>query len=303
MFLTFTPYTFLYLVFYFMFLSTFFISTGFLWCWLAIEILILLFIGISYTLFGNSFSSLLVYFLVQVFSSFSLLIFYIYRIPLLFTLSIMLKLSLFPFHSWFISSVYSFPNFMLYIASTFHKVPIFLILMFYSLPINYLVLWSSILFTFLVSGFLILSTNDFRLLLVLSSVGNNSWLLLSSFSGINTFIIYTFIYFISLFILFFTLGSSSKPFVFRSHSDSSSVLALILVFISLTGLPPFPLFFSKMYIVYRIFTGRQISSSLLLLTVFCRSFLLIGYLSLLIKILVYSYCSSSRFIFLFKNQL
>jgi len=97
----------------------------------------LLFMGIAYTLFYNSFSNLLVYFLVQAFSSFSLLIFYLFTSPFLFTVSLILKLSMFPFHSWFIRTVYSFPNFMFFMASTLHKLPIFLIFILYPLPIYY----------------------------------------------------------------------------------------------------------------------------------------------------------------------
>ena len=301
-FLIFTPYTFLYLMLYFMFLLSFAFSTNFIWSWLIMELIILLFIGMAYTLFYNSFSNLLVYFLVQAFSSFSLLIFYLYWLPFLFTISLMLKLSLFPFHSWFISSVYSFPNFVLFLASTLHKIPIFIILILYSIPLNFTVLWSSILITFFVAGFLILMTSDFRLLLVLSSVGNNSWLLISSFSGMVTFIIFVGVYFLSLLTLFFFLGSSSKPYVFDSKNSSSvSTFSLLVSFISLSGLPPFPLFFSKIYVLYSLFSYMQLASSLFLLVIFSRSFLLMGYLSILIKMLVYSYSRLARFVFSFKS--
>lgn len=300
MFLAFTPYTFMYLVFYVSFLFTFFVSTRFYWCWISIEIIILLFIGISYTLFFNSFSNLLVYFLIQAFSSFSLLIFYIFSIPFLFTLSLLLKLSLFPFHSWFISSVYYFPNFVFFIVSTLHKLPIFIMLILYPLPLNFSLLWFSILFTFFVSGFLILRTRDIRLLLVLSSVGNNSWFFLRSFSGMYTFLVFAIVYIVSLFTLFFSLGTSSKPYLFNSHHNVPLTNITGLIFVSLSGLPPFPLFFSKIYVIYSLFISTWLSSRLLLLVVFSRSFLLIAYLSILIKIVVYSYSTLTGFIFSIK---
>lgn len=297
MFVAFTPYSFFYLVFYISFLFTFFVSTRFYWCWISMEIIILFFIGICYTLFPNSFHSLLVYFLVQAFSSFSLLIFYIFYIPFFFTSSLLLKLSLFPFHSWFITSVYSFPNFVLFLVSTFHKLPIFIIVVLYPLPLNFSLLWLSIFFTFLVSGFFMLRIRDFRLLLVLSSVGNNSWFFLRAFSGMQTFLVFSLVYIITLFLLFFSLGSSSKPYLFNFHYNSSPTNITNLIFVSLSGLPPFPLFFSKIYIIYSLFIYTELSSSLLLLSLLSSSFLLIAYLSILIKIVVYSYTTLSTFIF------
>lgn len=172
--------------------------------------------------------------------------------------------------------------------------------MLYPLPINYTLLWGSILFTFLVSGFLILTTVDFRLLIVLSSVGNNSWFFLRSFSGITTFVIFAFVYFFSLLLLFSLLGSSSKPYEFDFHRNSPKSLTFTLAFASLSGLPPFPLFFSKIYIIYSLFSRTFLSSTLLLTTIFARSFLLIGYLSILIKTLVYSYTTLSSFVFSIK---
>ena len=292
-FVAFTPFTFLYLLFYIFFLFTFFFSSRFCWCWISIEIIILLFMGISYTIFSNSFSNLLLYFLFQAFSSFSLLVFYLLSVPFIFTLSVLLKLSLFPFHSWFISVVYSFPNFTLFLTSTLHKLPIFIMFILYPLPANYTLLWFSILINFVVSGVLML-------FLVLSSVGNNSWLFLRCFSGMITFMIFIAVYFTSLIILFISLGSSSKPYLYNFHQEASSLFNLSLVFISLSGLPPFPLFFSKMYVIYTLFNNTWLTSTLFFLVVFSRSFLLIGYLSILIKNIVYSYSTFTQFIFSLK---
>lgn len=300
MFLLFTPFTFLYLVVYIMFLFSFFVSTNFYWCWISIEFLMLIFIGVSYTLFYNSFSSLLVYFLVQAFSSFSVLIFYVIQQPLLFTVRLLLKLSIFPFHSWFINSVYNFPNFIVFLSSTLHKLPIFIMLILYSLPVNYTLLWFSILLTFFISGFLMISTHDFRLLLIYSSVGNNRWLLISSFSGVFVFLLFFFTYLIRLLLIFVILGSNSKPFSFVFHKNLPPQIIFIVTFVSLSGLPPYPLFFIKIYLIYNLFFSLY-SSSLFLLVIFSSSFLLIGYLRIGIKFLIYSYSNVVQSIFILKD--
>jgi len=158
-----------------------FTCSNFVVFWVFMEFMILIFMGISYTLFLNNFSSLMLYFLLQTISSFRILLFYLYPNPLLFSLFISMKLSIFPFHFWFLNICYRFPNFVLFLSSSFHKIPVFLIILLFNPIFNLNFIMVSTVLTVLLSGFMMLSSTDFRAIIVCSSVGNNSWFLFQSF--------------------------------------------------------------------------------------------------------------------------
>jgi len=59
----------------------------------------LLFMGLSYTIFTHSFTQLILYFLIQTLASFSMLVFYTLDLSYLFYFSLFFKLGIFPFIS------------------------------------------------------------------------------------------------------------------------------------------------------------------------------------------------------------
>ena len=174
MFLAFTPFTYFFLSFYFLFFFFLFTSSNFIIFWVFMEFMMLIFIGMSYTLFRRNFSSLILYFLVQTISSFSIFLFYLSFSTLFLSLSFFMKLSIFPFHFWFVNVCYRFPNFVLFLSSSFHKVPVFFIILFFLPSFSHFYFFLSILFTLLVSGSMMIVSSDFRSMLLASSVGNNS---------------------------------------------------------------------------------------------------------------------------------
>lgn len=290
MFLAFTPFTFFFLCFYFIFFLFLFSTSNFLIFWVFIEFIILIFIGISYTLFANNFSSLILYFLVQTISSFRILFFYLYSNPVFFSLSLFLKLSMFPFHFWFLSICYRFPNFVLFLSSSFHKVPVFLFLLFFSPALSYSFVMLSLLLTVLFSGLIILGSSDFRSVLVSSSVGNNSWFLLSSLLDLFSFLLFFALYCLFLFLLVFDLSNLTKPGLV-TFSKGRFYFYYLIIFIR--GLPPFPMFFAKIYVIYSIFSSFYFETSYLLIFVLFSCLILVGYIYSLSKYFVHSYSSSS----------
>lgn len=225
--------------------------------WILSEILMLIFMGISFTLFCNRYSSLLVYFLVQLFSRFNVLLFYLFPNTFLFTSSLLLKFGFFPFHSWFISSSYRFPNFILFLSATLHKLPFFFALYLFSMPTNYVMLLVTGILTTILIGLTALSSVDTRLLLVLSSVANNTWLLLASFSLISL-LFYSVFYSLSV---LFTLMSM--------HSFTKVPFNSVPLLVNLSGLPPLPIFLPKMFIVcsLSIHDSRLMSSLVIIFLV------------------------------------
>lgn len=90
-----------------------------------------------------------------------------------------------------------------------------------------------LLVNLLVSGSLSLTALDLRSVIVLTSIANNIWLFSSILLRFTTLILFVVVYSILLSLLF---------------SSSNKIKCISLV--SLRGLPPFPMFFLKLFIVY-----------------------------------------------------
>ena len=292
MFLAFTPFRYLFFTFYSMFLLFLLSCSNFVVFWVFMEFMILIFMGLSYTMFSNNFSSLMLYFLVQTVSSFSIFLFYLYPNPILFSLSLFLKLSMFPFHFWFLNVCYRFPNFVLYLSSSLHKLPVFLIILLFSPSISFSFSIISILVTVFMSGSIILSSSDFRSILLSSSVGNNSWFLLASLSDIISFFLFFTIYSIFLLLLLIELRSFRKPFISKF---SKGYFSLYTYIVFMRGLPPFPVFFIKMYVIFTLF--MVVSHTLYLFLFICVSCLiLVGYLYSVSKYFIHSFSNLPLFL-------
>lgn len=292
MFLLFSPYTFLFFFVYLMFIFSLFMINNFYYYWAIMELLILVFMGIRYTLFFSTYSQLMVYFLIQVVSSFSILVFFIYNFPILLTISFFTKLAIFPFFFWYITLIYRFPNFIFWMSSTLHKIPPLLIIKTFSLPLSFEFLWISILLTTLISGLIIISLSDLRIVLVLSSIGNNSWLILSQFSGLSIFLIFIGFYSLGLFYLISILGSSAKVVLNFDLIAISNPLRFWVLFLS--GLPPFPIFYLKIIVIFNYFNLLGLNYFFLAF-LFFSSFILIGYLQSIFKYILYVYSSNVNY--------
>nr|AQM37706.1 NADH dehydrogenase subunit 2 [Brachionus calyciflorus] len=292
MFMMFSPYSFLFFSTYMLFMFSLFNITNFYYYWSVMELMMLLFMGLSYTLFVSSYSQLMVYFLIQTLSSFMLLVFYIYNLPSLLTMAFLMKLSMFPFFMWYINLIYKFPNFMFWLASTLHKLPPMLMIKMFSLELNLNILWLSIVLTVLFSGIMMLMVLDLRLLLVLSSIGNNSWFLLSQMVNMFIFMFFLVIYSVSLFFLLNTFKGMSKPSV--ASSLSSNPYSLSLWVLSISGMPPFPVFFGKMLVILSLLMTMDMNYFFMLFLLM-NSLMVMGYLQSVMKYFIYVYSSNIHY--------
>jgi len=242
--------------------------------------------GISYSITQNNYSSLLSYFLIQSVSSFLILISYYIRHSLFITVSLLLKLSMFPFIYWFINVSYSLPNLLFFLVSTFQKLPIFLIIKLFFLSFNASLVWVSIIIRTLISGSLMLMLSDFRIVLVSSSIARNSWFFIAHYSPVYYFLAYFLVYSFSFYVLLSSIGSFVKPL--------SSFKTLFFTLVNLSGLPPFPLFFFKLLVIFNYgFTLNFSPIFFLFLITYCS--VLRGYVQLILKYLVNSYSNSISF--------
>lgn len=233
--------------------------------------------GMRYTIITNKFSYLMMYFLIQTLASFILLLSYIYVSSFLFTISLMLKLGIFPFFLWFIRVVYNLPNLIFFFSISFHKLPIIVLLFNFNLRLNYELLHISIILSVLVRGLIIIRTLDLRILLLISSIGNNVWFIILQMVSIYIFLLYMVFYILGLFIIIVQINNISS-YNISENINSQNLVNIYILYLS--GLPPFPLFFLKMLLIYNIFVIRVFNVNFVIL-LFLFSFIMCGYFSFL----------------------
>lgn len=282
----------MFLCLYFFFLYVIFLVDRFYIFWIIIEIRTLVFIGIIISIFKNKFDSLLLFFIIQSIAALFLLFSFCIQSIIFITMSQLLKLAIFPFYFWFLSIIPFFPNFAFFLSRTIFKLPSLLMLSeFYLLFSMKIVLISSIL-TLLVGSFLMIISSDFRFILICSSVANNSWLFFSQFVRVYFLSLYLTLYSFFLVICLRLLKGS----VFGLNYDCETSKTLIFLLIStLAGLPPFPIFFVKMFIVLSLLRVLK-HSFILIVLVFLRVLILVGYLKPAFSSLAFVFFSPSNLV-------
>ncbi len=294
MFLAFTPFTFFFVRVYRIVLLFIFSLSNFYFFWLYIEIAILLFIGLSYTIFSHSFTQLMLYFLIQTLASFSMLVFYTLDFSYLFYFFLFFKLGIFPFISWYLNVLYRFPSFVLLLRRTLHKLPpLFLFLLVYNSTYSSFILLS-VLFSLIVGGFYMLNVLDLRYLIVVSSMANNGFLLLGLMSG-SMFVFWLFysLYFLNMFFILYMLGGFIKLSFNQIRSKSLTTIVVLALLFNLAALPPFPMFFAKFLVLLEYFMSAPNSTYMVVILVLANVFIMASYCQLLIKYVVNNYSHSS----------
>jgi len=244
MFIKFSPFSFLFFSLYLCFFPVLFSCSSFYVYWLYIEFISLLFIGVCYTLFVSGMSNLIVYFLVQAAASMRIFVFYLLDIHILVLASLFIKLGLFPFFSWYISTIHIFPNFPFVVVSTLHKLPPLLVSYFFLNCTSSNFLHAIFVLNFLLAVVIMYRVSDLRYLLVVSSIPNTVWMVIACLMhDILSLVLFCFVYFISFFV-FLTLFKTSTSLSAR-YKRSGFMIVPFLLLINLAAIPPFPIFYTK----------------------------------------------------------
>ena len=255
--------------------------------WSVIELRTLIFIGLSYSTFKNSFSRLLIFFIIQSYSAFILLVFFCLNIAFGFTLSILLKLSIFPFYFWYLRVIPFFRNFIFLFSRTLFKIPSIYIMYNFSYILNYNFLFLSVLLTIFIGSLTIINRTDMRFILVSSSVVTNSWFVASQLVSLLLFFVYFVVYsFMFIAVIIFIRSNCSISFL--SSFSIESKLIIFFCFITMAGLPPFPLFYVKVLVIYNFFIITN-SFLLIMFIIFFRVLTLLGYLKYVFNITIFMY--------------
>lgn len=221
---------------------------------------------------GFGFMRLMLYFVIQAVASLNIFVFFSISVHVGILFSILLKLSIFPFFFWYLPVFSKLPNVVLFLASSFHKVPSFLIVSKFLVLQRLGIIFFIAFLTLIFRAFLMVLANNLRFIIILSSIGNNSWILLASFFSIESFFFFFVAYSVSVFLLLLYFNSF---FSFPAFQTTGSVIIFSLVILSVGGFPPFPLFFSKLAIVFFIVSAR-VYTPVLLLLVLLRAMVMMG---------------------------
>ncbi len=290
----FTPYTYLFLSLYFLVITFIFSIRNFFLFWLFIEILILLFIGVSYTVFIHRYTQLIVYFLFQTLASFSIIVFYLFSLNYMVLVSLFFKLGIFPFFSWYINSLYRFPTFILFLSRTFHKLPpLYIFYLMFDYTYSSFVLIFCLL-TLLIASIYMLFIKDLRYLIVVSSIGNNSFFVLSVITrNLVIFLLFYFTYFVTIYLLIRSFGNLASHSISLTASYPLFILGLFILLLNLASFPPIPTFFSKFLVFVNCIALYSDMYAFFLIIILLNVAIILSYVVVFFKYIINVYRSSS----------
>nr|QVV23852.1 NADH dehydrogenase subunit 2 [Hyalomma asiaticum] len=219
--------------------------------WLLMEINLMAFIPIMNNYKMKNYLSMIVYFVIQSFSSslffLSSFMFMLNETPLflnILNIAILIKLSIIPFHYWILLMSESLDFFPLFILLTMQKIiPLLIIEKFMTNLSLYFTMFSTIL-----SSIFMMKLKLVKKIMILSSISHLGWILSMIFFKINFWMTYLIIYMYIISSLiktcqnynFFTI---KHMMTMKIHSKIK--LSLLTNILSLGGMPPFLGFFIK----------------------------------------------------------
>jgi formate hydrogenlyase subunit 3/multisubunit Na+/H+ antiporter MnhD subunit len=285
-----------------------------LYVWVSIEVIIVFLVAM--VLISSAYKSFLTsfiqYFVLQTFASFILLFCIVcpsssslimcYFCTCIFYVALIIKLALFPFFWWYTTILIIMPFWILFFIMVPQKLPIPLLFFFLvtehpsiSYFLSYFTLFLSC--RIFLSSVLSISSNDLRSSLIMSSLGSSCWISLSILAGFYVFFIYYITYLVIMVLLLVSLTVSNNHAKFTPHYRASSSLYLssswsyfirCFSWLNLSGLPPFPVFFSKLLVVFSILSAFSIyiSSVVVFIFLFASFIYLFIYARVLFSILL-----------------
>jgi NADH-quinone oxidoreductase subunit N len=251
--------------------------------WISLELNILRFLPIISSKENIEIENSIKYFLVQRWASVIFLSrFFFFNMVnnsfyLLINLSIFIKLGIRPFHSWFISILKTRSLTTLFILSTVQKI-IPLVILFNIKTRNYLIFVVIFLTLFFIL-ILLPRTLNINKVLAISSITNVIWLLISVLFSLKLIFLFMRVYMFLLigFVILYNFYGSSI-FTQINSSAFSDKFFMVIVFMSLGGMPPLLGFFSKILIL-KILINNFIRLSIIFGIIMCSLLLLYFYLS------------------------
>jgi len=274
------------IVFYLLTFISLFISmrsNSILLIWFSLELNLLRFLPIIASNNNLAVENSIKYFLVQRWASILFLSSFMVsetlfnRAYFIITIAILIKLGTPPFHIWFITIIKTSPFFIILLLSTIQKmIPLYFISnVFFPKSLFFFILF----FTRYVSISLLWTIININNLLGISSLININWILIRSQINFNLVILFIVVYFYLLLglVLIFNKNNAKRFTQGLNKISAWDKVIIVLLFISLGGLPPFLGFLIKLIVIKFIIIKNNIL--LIILLIFISLMLLFHYLS------------------------
>jgi len=205
--------------------------------WILMEIMFLILVGLSLATSCKNVFRIIIFLVIQGIRSLFLIVLFLgnWRVAIWFAVAI--KIGIFPFNMWFLRVISELDTLIILTITTLQKIPP--ILFIYLMPkLNLGLLLMVLVLNLFISGILAIWHSHLVKIIILGSIANNSWLIISGILSIKIILIYLAIYRIRIAPLLSEKQLHGKEWI------------LILNLLFITGLPPFPIFYLKFLIVY-----------------------------------------------------
>ena len=257
--------------------------------WISLELNILRFLPIISSKIRLELENAIKYFLIQRWASIIFLLrffflAYLNSLYLLIIIRIFMKVGIAPFHIWFISILKTRSLYILILLSSIQKIIPVIILRNIKINYNYLFLFLILNIFFIV--IILPGTLRLNKILALSSINNLAWILISIIMSTKLFFLFILIY--TYLLIGFTIFYKSyriNIFIQINRINILDKIILIMLFMSLGGLPPL-LGFLRKYLIIK-FIIYNINWLFILLIVFRSLYLLYFYISRIYFFLTY----------------
>ena len=257
--------------------------------WISLELNILRFLPIISSKIRLELENAIKYFLIQRWASIIFLLrffflAYLNSLYLLIIIRIFMKVGIAPFHIWFISILKTRSLYILILLSSIQKIIPVIILRNIKINYNYLFLFLILNIFFIV--IILPGTLRLNKILALSSINNLAWILISIIMSTKLFFLFILIY--TYLLIGFSIFYKSyriNIFIQINRINILDKIILIMLFMSLGGLPPL-LGFLRKYLIIK-FIIYNINWLFILLIVFRSLYLLYFYISRIYFFLTY----------------
>nr|YP_010554750.1 NADH dehydrogenase subunit 2 [Macrostemum radiatum]UYO79396.1 NADH dehydrogenase subunit 2 [Macrostemum radiatum] len=245
-----------------MIISTLMVISSKSWinCWISLEINLMFFIPLIHVK-NNSLNNefLMKFFFIQLVTSITLIISimfmnlssssYFNNFTLIFNLTMLMKMGVAPFHLWMIQIIEYLSWMSFLIIMTWQKIAPLIMM---SYLINYNLIMVFILINCLIGSFMGFNQLYMRKMLFFSSIHNMGWLLSTLILNLNIWLIFFSIYTFTMIILItsiYSININNMNQLFNFNLKNIKYINIIILLLSLSGLPPLIGFFPKWLIL------------------------------------------------------
>nr|AKK32518.1 NADH dehydrogenase subunit 2 [Henschiella sp. PJ-2015] len=282
-------------------------SNNWLMMWMSLEINLISFIPLLNNKNNLTSQNMMIYFLVQTLSSIMFLFTIMNNnimnininqfINMIMMLSLMMKIGLPPFHLWMIIMINKMSGKNLFLLLTLQKIiPMMIISMIMNYNYIYMIIFSSIISA--ISG--INQTNLLKIM-TYSSMNHSSWMLMSMLFESNMWIMYMIIYMIMMFMFCYKMNWYNIYYINQLQMNlmNYNKLIIIMLMLSIGGLPPFIGFLPKWMIMQMMINLNM--NMMMIIMLMSSLIILFFYMQIIMNMFMMNY-NMMKFNYMYKKN-